>query len=72
MCYFCYLLHQQCVCFTYSYNIKGVVTHFSDLSILVMHQIYQIGWSLWRWEVREKAETTEILKKDFTVCLTSP
>ena len=37
-----------CVCFTYSNNIEGVVTHFSDLGILVMHQIYEVGWSLYR------------------------
>lgn len=41
-----------CVCITnvrtYSDNVKGVVAHFSDLSVLVVHQIYQVGWSLWR------------------------
>lgn len=31
---------------TYTNDIQGVVTHFSDLCILVLHQIYQIGWSL--------------------------
>lgn len=35
------------LCSTYTNNIQGVVTHFSDLCILVVHQIYQIGWSLW-------------------------
>ena len=53
MCYFYYfkLLHimrQQCACSTYGNDIESVVTHFSDLSVLVMHQIYQVGWSLYR------------------------
>lgn len=49
--YFSDLLPCVCitnVCLTYSDNVKGVVAHFSDLGVLVMHQIYQVGWSLWR------------------------
>ncbi len=30
-------VHKQCVYFTYSDDIEGIVTHFSDLSIFVMH-----------------------------------
>lgn len=37
-----------CMYFTYSNDIKSVVAHFSDLSVFVMHQVYQVGWSLWR------------------------
>lgn len=43
------------LCSTYTNNIQGVITHFSDLCILVVHQIYQIGWSLW----------TKLLRKEF-------
>lgn len=33
---------------TYSNNIKGVVTHFSNFCILVMHQINEVSWSLYK------------------------
>lgn len=33
--------------FTYSNDIQGVVAHFSNFSVLVVHQIYEVGRRLW-------------------------
>lgn len=38
---------------TYCYNIQSVVTDFADLSILIMHQVYKICWSLWEAMVKD-------------------
>lgn len=33
--------------YTYSYDVQGIITHFPDFCIFIMHEIYQIGWSFW-------------------------
>lgn len=52
---------------TYSDDVQGVVTHFSDFCILVMHQIDQVRWRLWRTGLKKHFRT--LLRKSVS---TSP
>lgn len=41
---------------THSDNVQRVITHFADFSILIMHQVNEVRWSLYKSESKEKTQ----------------